>query len=162
MLEDIYLEKYWNFFLYTGKMTWSARIYINKHIHDLIETSFEVESGCICVLHRYTVRQQTLDDGVMSELLVADVDRSDSGSYSCYATNSFGTDQTSVVLSVQGKSISSWSCQRIEKSLRSGKVVEVEWKSTPIKWSRHSRLSLSFYACFDRCMLRPVLIMKFS
>lgn len=52
------------------------------------------------------MRQQTLDDGVMSELLVADVDRGDSGSYSCFATNSFGTDQTSVVLSVQGKSIS--------------------------------------------------------
>ncbi|ODN04431.1 Down syndrome cell adhesion molecule-like protein Dscam2 [Orchesella cincta] len=74
--------------------------------------------------HRYTVRQQTLDDGVMSELLVADVDRSDSGSYSCYATNSFGTDQTSVVLSVQEPPEQPVNLRLLETQSRS---VQITW-----------------------------------
>ncbi|CAL8103483.1 unnamed protein product [Orchesella dallaii] len=74
--------------------------------------------------HRYTVRQQTLDDGAMSELLVADVDRSDSGSYSCYATNSFGTDQTSVVLSVQEPPEQPVNLRLLETQSRS---VQITW-----------------------------------
>jgi hypothetical protein len=39
----------------------------------------------------------------MSELVIADTDRSDGGGYSCRASNSFGQDGTSITLNVQGK-----------------------------------------------------------
>ncbi|OXA55653.1 Down syndrome cell adhesion molecule-like protein Dscam2, partial [Folsomia candida] len=51
--------------------------------------------------HRYTFRQQELEDGILSELLIASVDRSDSGAYSCRASNPFGSDHTIVTLNVQ-------------------------------------------------------------
>lgn len=47
-------------------------------------------------------RQQDLENGVMSELLISDVNRDDGGSYTCQASNMFGSDQTTVLLSVQG------------------------------------------------------------
>jgi len=52
---------------------------------------------------RYKINHQKLENSLLSELLISNVDRSDSGSYFCRANNQFGTDQTSVVLSVQGK-----------------------------------------------------------
>ena len=53
--------------------------------------------------NRYLTRQQDLEEGVMSELIISDIGRDDGGIYSCRASNMFGIDQTSVLLNVQGK-----------------------------------------------------------
>ncbi|OXA55481.1 Down syndrome cell adhesion molecule-like protein Dscam2, partial [Folsomia candida] len=74
--------------------------------------------------HRYTFRQQELEDGILSELLIASVDRSDSGAYSCRASNPFGSDHTIVTLNVQ------------EPPEQPGnlRVVEVGSRSVGISW----------------------------
>ncbi|CAG7727665.1 unnamed protein product [Allacma fusca] len=54
---------------------------------------------------RYTIRHQNLEAGILSELLISDASRSDGGVYNCRAANSFGSDQTLVMLKVQGMSI---------------------------------------------------------
>ncbi|XP_035712680.1 Down syndrome cell adhesion molecule-like protein Dscam2 [Folsomia candida] len=74
--------------------------------------------------HSYTFRQQELEDGILSELLIASVDRSDSGAYSCRASNPFGSDHTIVSLKVQ------------EPPEQPGnlRVVEVGSRSVGISW----------------------------
>ena len=48
--------------------------------------------------HRYTIRDQVLDDGMVSELGISHTYRQDTGMYICHAGNAFG--QVSYLLSV--------------------------------------------------------------
>lgn len=41
-------------------------------------------------MHRYTIREQVLDDGMVSELGISHTYRHDTGMYICQASNSFG------------------------------------------------------------------------
>lgn len=50
---------------------------------------------------RYTIREQTLDDGMVSELGISHTYRQDSGVYICQAGNSFGQDEMTIHLVVQ-------------------------------------------------------------
>jgi Down syndrome cell adhesion molecule len=50
---------------------------------------------------RYSIRQQTLDDGMVSELGISHTYRQDSGVYICMASNSFGQDELMIQLVVQ-------------------------------------------------------------
>lgn len=50
-------------------------------------------------------RETVLNEGSVSELDMVSVERKDSGLYSCRASNSFGSDETSVQLVVQGLSL---------------------------------------------------------
>lgn len=40
--------------------------------------------------HRYTIRDQVLDDGMVSELGISHTYRQDTGMYICHASNAFG------------------------------------------------------------------------
>lgn len=50
---------------------------------------------------RYSIREQTLDDGMVSELGISHTYRQDSGSYVCIANNAFGQDDLLIQLVVQ-------------------------------------------------------------
>lgn len=54
--------------------------------------------------NRMSIRETVLNEGSVSELDMVSVERKDSGLYSCRASNSFGSDETSVQLVVQGLS----------------------------------------------------------
>ncbi|XP_037045508.1 Down syndrome cell adhesion molecule-like protein Dscam2 isoform X1 [Bradysia coprophila] len=50
---------------------------------------------------RYTIREQVLDDGMVSELGISHTYRQDTGMYICQASNAFGQDEMSMHLIVQ-------------------------------------------------------------
>lgn len=50
---------------------------------------------------RYTIREQILDDGMVSELGISHTYRQDTGMYICQASNAFGQDEMSMHLIVQ-------------------------------------------------------------
>lgn len=50
---------------------------------------------------RYSIREQTLDDGMVSELGISHTYRQDSGIYVCMANNAFGQDELLIQLVVQ-------------------------------------------------------------
>lgn len=52
---------------------------------------------------RYTIREQILDEGKISELSIAKVFRHDTGLFICQAKNNYGQDQMSIELIVQGR-----------------------------------------------------------
>lgn len=51
---------------------------------------------------RYTIREEIQPDGVLSDLSIKRTERSDSALFTCIATNSFGSDDSSINLIVQG------------------------------------------------------------
>lgn len=52
-------------------------------------------------MYSYTIREQILDDGMVSELGISHTYRQDTGMYICQASNTFGQDETSIHLIVQ-------------------------------------------------------------
>lgn len=51
---------------------------------------------------RYTIREEILPGGVVSDLSIRRTERSDSALFTCVATNAFGSDDTSINMIVQG------------------------------------------------------------
>ncbi|CAA9994319.1 unnamed protein product, partial [Nesidiocoris tenuis] len=51
---------------------------------------------------RYTIREEILPNGVLSDLSIRSTGREDSALFTCVATNSFGSDDSSINLIVQG------------------------------------------------------------
>ena len=51
---------------------------------------------------RYTIREEILSNGVVSDLSVKRSERTDTALFTCVATNAFGSDETSINLIVQG------------------------------------------------------------
>ena len=58
---------------------------------------------------RYTIREEILANGVLSDLSIKRTERSDSALFTCVATNAFGSDDTSINMIVQG---SNWFAQK--------------------------------------------------
>lgn len=56
----------------------------------------------IIILFRYTIREEILTDGVKSDLSIKRSERIDTAVFTCVATNSFGSDDSSIQLIVQG------------------------------------------------------------
>lgn len=54
---------------------------------------------------RYTIREEILANGVLSDLSIKRTERSDSALFTCVATNAFGSDDTSINMIVQGSSL---------------------------------------------------------
>jgi len=54
---------------------------------------------------RYTIREEILPNGVLSDLSIKRTDRSDTAVFTCLATNSFGSDDTTINMIVQGKGL---------------------------------------------------------
>lgn len=57
-------------------------------------------------LLRYTIREEILTDGVKSDLSIKRSERIDTAVFTCVATNSFGSDDSSIQLIVQGTQLS--------------------------------------------------------
>lgn len=51
---------------------------------------------------RYTMREEVQVDGVLADLSIKRTERSDSALFTCIATNSFGSDDSSINLIIQG------------------------------------------------------------
>lgn len=51
---------------------------------------------------RFTIREQTKDNGIMSELGISPVYRHDTGFFKCTGSNYYGQDENSIELIVQG------------------------------------------------------------
>lgn len=60
----------------------------------------------IILLNRYSVREQLLDEGTVSELGIRQAHRHDTGVFTCHASNAYGQDEMSVQLIIQGYKLS--------------------------------------------------------
>lgn len=54
---------------------------------------------------RYTIREEILPGGVVSDLSIRRTERSDSALFTCVATNAFGSDDTSINMIIQGNTV---------------------------------------------------------
>ncbi|CAH1154339.1 unnamed protein product [Phaedon cochleariae] len=85
--------------------------------------------------NRYTIREQILPNGVLSDLSIKRTERSDSATFSCVATNAFGSDDTNINMIVQEVPEVPYGLKVLDKS---GKTVQLSWVSpydgnSPIK-----------------------------
>nr|XP_024214194.1 Down syndrome cell adhesion molecule-like protein Dscam2 isoform X43 [Halyomorpha halys] len=84
---------------------------------------------------RYTIREEILPHGVLSDLSIRTTGREDSASFTCVATNSFGSDDTSINLIVQEVPEAPNGLKVLDKS---GRTVQLSWSApydgnSPIK-----------------------------
>ncbi|XP_073994587.1 Down syndrome cell adhesion molecule 4 isoform X2 [Rhodnius prolixus] len=75
---------------------------------------------------RFAVREQLLDEGMVSELGISKVTRHDSGILSCYAVNSFGSDEMKIHLIVQ-------EIPELPKNIR---VIDQQSRSLQLSWTQ--------------------------
>ncbi|XP_049823713.1 Down syndrome cell adhesion molecule-like protein Dscam2 isoform X9 [Aethina tumida] len=85
--------------------------------------------------NRYTIREEILPNGVLSDLSIKRTERSDSALFSCVATNAFGSDDTNINMIVQEVPEVPYGLKVLDKS---GKTVQLSWVSpydgnSPIK-----------------------------
>lgn len=73
---------------------------------------------------RYTIREETLPNGVLSDLSIKRTERSDSALFTCVATNSFGSDDTSINMIVQEVPEVPYGLKVLDKS---GRSVQLSW-----------------------------------
>ncbi|XP_074036525.1 Down syndrome cell adhesion molecule 1 isoform X49 [Leptinotarsa decemlineata] len=85
--------------------------------------------------NRYTIREEILPNGVLSDLSIKRTERSDSAIFTCIATNAFGSDDTNINMIVQEVPEVPYGLKVLDKS---GKTVQLSWVSpydgnSPIK-----------------------------
>ncbi|XP_048522441.1 Down syndrome cell adhesion molecule-like protein Dscam2 [Dendroctonus ponderosae] len=85
--------------------------------------------------NRYTIREEILPNGVLSDLSIKRTERSDSAIFTCVATNAFGSDDTNINMIVQEVPEVPYGLKVLDKS---GKTVQLSWVSpydgnSPIK-----------------------------
>lgn len=74
---------------------------------------------------RYSIREQVLDDGMVSELGISHTYRQDSGIYVCLANNAFGQDELLIQLVVQ----------EVPESPKNLRINQQQSKSIQISWN---------------------------
>ncbi|XP_025152772.1 Down syndrome cell adhesion molecule-like protein Dscam2 isoform X23 [Harpegnathos saltator] len=84
---------------------------------------------------RYTIREEILSNGVLSDLSIKRTERSDSALFTCVATNAFGSDDTSINMIVQEVPEVPYGLKVLDKS---GRSVQLSWAApydgnSPIK-----------------------------
>ncbi|KAM3964156.1 LOW QUALITY PROTEIN: Down syndrome cell adhesion molecule 1 [Aphomia sociella] len=84
---------------------------------------------------RYTIREEILPGGVVSDLSIRRTERSDSALFSCVATNAFGSDDTSINMIIQEVPEAPYGLKVLDKS---GRTVQLSWAApydgnSPIK-----------------------------
>ncbi|XP_057660491.1 cell adhesion molecule Dscam2 isoform X12 [Diorhabda carinulata] len=85
--------------------------------------------------NRYTIREQILPSGVLSDLSIKRTERGDSAIFTCVATNAFGSDDTNINMIIQEVPEVPYGLKVLDKS---GKTVQLSWVSpydgnSPIK-----------------------------
>ncbi|XP_076227123.1 Down syndrome cell adhesion molecule 1 isoform X27 [Nomia melanderi] len=73
---------------------------------------------------RYTIREEILANGVLSDLSIKRTERSDSAMFTCVATNAFGSDDTSITMIVQEVPEVPYALKVLDKS---GRSVQLSW-----------------------------------
>ncbi|XP_025414605.1 Down syndrome cell adhesion molecule-like protein Dscam2 isoform X19 [Sipha flava] len=73
---------------------------------------------------RYTIREEILTDGVKSDLSIKRSERIDTAAFTCVATNSFGSDDSSIQLIVQEVPEIPFGLKVLDKS---GRTVQLSW-----------------------------------
>nr|XP_033326655.1 Down syndrome cell adhesion molecule-like protein Dscam2 isoform X23 [Megalopta genalis] len=73
---------------------------------------------------RYTIREEILANGVLSDLSIKRTERSDSALFTCVATNAFGSDDTSIDMIVQEVPEVPYGLKVLDKS---GRSVQLSW-----------------------------------
>ncbi|KAK5645477.1 hypothetical protein RI129_006777 [Pyrocoelia pectoralis] len=73
---------------------------------------------------RYTIREEILPTGVISDLSIKRTDRSDTALFTCVATNAFGSDDTSINMIVQEIPEVPYGLKVLDKS---GRTVQLSW-----------------------------------
>ncbi|XP_018577214.1 Down syndrome cell adhesion molecule-like protein Dscam2 isoform X3 [Anoplophora glabripennis] len=76
--------------------------------------------------NRYTIREEILPNGVLSDLSIRRTERSDSALFTCVATNAFGSDDTNINMIVQEVPEVPYGLKVLDKS---GKSVQLSWVS---------------------------------
>ncbi|XP_077274879.1 Down syndrome cell adhesion molecule 1 isoform X11 [Temnothorax americanus] len=84
---------------------------------------------------RYTIREEILANGVLSDLSIKRTERGDSALFTCVATNAFGSDDTSINMIVQEVPEVPYGLKVLDKS---GRSVQLSWAApydgnSPIK-----------------------------
>ncbi|PNF13800.1 hypothetical protein B7P43_G12441, partial [Cryptotermes secundus] len=84
---------------------------------------------------RYTMREEILPNGVLSDLSIKQTERTDSALFTCEATNAFGIDDTSINLIIQEVPEVPYGLRVLDKS---GRSVQLSWAApydgnSPIK-----------------------------
>ncbi|XP_032455790.1 Down syndrome cell adhesion molecule-like protein Dscam2 isoform X48 [Nasonia vitripennis] len=84
---------------------------------------------------RYTIREEIMGNGVLSDLSIKRTERSDSALFTCVATNAFGSDDTSINMIVQEVPEVPYGLKVLDKS---GRSVQLSWAApydgnSPIK-----------------------------
>ncbi|XP_073949185.1 Down syndrome cell adhesion molecule 1 isoform X9 [Choristoneura fumiferana] len=84
---------------------------------------------------RYTIREEILIGGVVSDLSIRRTERSDSALFTCVATNAFGSDDTSINMIIQEVPEAPYGLKVLDKS---GRTVQLSWAApydgnSPIK-----------------------------
>ncbi|VEN53575.1 unnamed protein product [Callosobruchus maculatus] len=74
--------------------------------------------------NRYTIREEILPDGVVSDLSIKRTERSDSAIFTCVATNAFGSDDTNINMIVQEAPEVPYGLKVLDKS---GRSVQLSW-----------------------------------
>ncbi|XP_030766966.1 Down syndrome cell adhesion molecule-like protein Dscam2 [Sitophilus oryzae] len=74
--------------------------------------------------NRYTIREEILPTGVLSDLSIKRTERSDSAIFTCEATNAFGNDETNINMIVQEVPEVPYGLKVLDKS---GKTVQLSW-----------------------------------
>nr|CAD7403650.1 unnamed protein product [Timema poppensis] len=85
--------------------------------------------------NRYTIREEILPNGVLSDLSIKRTERTDSALFTCVATNAFGSDDTSINMIVQEVPEVPYGLKVLDKS---GRSVQLSWAApydgnSPIK-----------------------------
>ncbi|XP_046638885.1 Down syndrome cell adhesion molecule-like protein Dscam2 isoform X24 [Daphnia pulicaria] len=75
---------------------------------------------------RYTIREEILTTGVLSDLSIKKLERTDSALFTCVATNAFGSDDTSINLIVQETPEVPFGVKVLDKS---GRSVQLSWSA---------------------------------
>ncbi|CAK9830510.1 Cell adhesion molecule Dscam2 [Anthophora retusa] len=73
---------------------------------------------------RYTIREEILANGVLSDLSIKRTERGDSALFTCVATNAFGSDDTSINMIVQEVPEVPYGLKVLDKS---GRSVQLSW-----------------------------------
>jgi Down syndrome cell adhesion molecule-like protein 1 len=74
--------------------------------------------------NRYTIREEILQNGVMSSLSIKRTERSDTALFTCMATNAFGSDDTSINFVIQEMPEMPYALKVLDKS---GRTVRLSW-----------------------------------
>nr|XP_040576477.1 Down syndrome cell adhesion molecule-like protein Dscam2 isoform X20 [Lepeophtheirus salmonis] len=75
---------------------------------------------------RYTIREEVIDDGVLSTISIKRTERGDSALFTCVATNAFGSDDTSINLIIQENPETPYDLKVLDKA---GRTVKLSWQT---------------------------------